>query len=124
LLKFNGGIVGFSRCEGNKLKRTAHKVEFEVCVLNEYLGYGIGKNLLKESIHRADSNEVKKITLNVLETNDKAIKLYKKYGFEVEGILAKTKFYRTIITIMIYIKKKTFVYMFFIKYCTLLVRLT
>jgi hypothetical protein len=46
LLKFNGGIVGFSRCEGNKLKRTAHKIEFEVCVLNEYWGYGIGKNLL------------------------------------------------------------------------------
>lgn len=25
----NGNIVGFSRCEGNKLKRTSHKVEFD-----------------------------------------------------------------------------------------------
>lgn len=32
----NGRIVGFSRCEGNKLKRTSHKVEFGVCVLKEY----------------------------------------------------------------------------------------
>jgi RimJ/RimL family protein N-acetyltransferase len=87
----NGRIVGFSRCEGNQLKRTSHKVEFGVCVLKEYWGYSIGQNLLKESIHWADSNDIKKITLNVLETNDKAIKLYKKYGFEVEGILKQDK---------------------------------
>lgn len=87
----DGRIVGFSRCEGNKLKRTAHKVEFGVCVLKEFWGYGIGKNLLKESVHWADSNGIKKITLNVLETNEKAIALYKKYGFEVEGILKKDK---------------------------------
>jgi len=29
--------------------------------------------------------------LSVLETNDKAIKLYEKYGFETEGILKKDK---------------------------------
>lgn len=87
----NDRIVGFSRCEGNKLKRISHKVEFGVCVLKEFWGYGIGQNLLKESVHWADSNEIKKITLNVLETNDSAVKLYKKYGFVVEGILKKDK---------------------------------
>ncbi|WP_342431599.1 GNAT family N-acetyltransferase [Neobacillus sp. FSL H8-0543] len=87
----NERIVGFSRCEGNKLKRTSHKVEFGVCVLQEYWGYGIGKNLLKESIHWADSNGIGKITLNVLETNNIAIELYKKFGFEVEGILKRDK---------------------------------
>ncbi|MDL4842330.1 GNAT family N-acetyltransferase [Aquibacillus rhizosphaerae] len=84
-------IVGFSRCEGSKLQRTSHKVEFGVCVLKDYWGYGIGKALLKEFIIWADSNAMKKMTLRVLETNDKAIKLYKKYGFEVEGILKKDK---------------------------------
>jgi RimJ/RimL family protein N-acetyltransferase len=87
----NGSIVGFSRCEGNKLKRISHKAEFGVCVLKEFWGHGIGKNLLKESVHWADSNEIRKITLNVLETNEKAIKLYKEYGFEIEGILKKDK---------------------------------
>jgi ribosomal protein S18 acetylase RimI-like enzyme len=85
-------IVGFSRCEGNTLKRTSHKVEFGVCVLKEFWGHAIGKNLLKETIHWADSNDIKKITLSVLETNVKAIKLYESYGFEVEGILKKDKF--------------------------------
>ncbi|NRD78101.1 GNAT family N-acetyltransferase [Bacillus sp. BRMEA1] len=84
-------IVGFSRCEGNLLKRFAHKVEFGVCVLKDYWGYGIGKNLLKESIAWADSNEIKKITLNALETNEKAINLYKKFGFKIEGILKNDK---------------------------------
>lgn len=55
------------------------------------MGYSIGKNLLKESIDWADSNQIKKITLNVLETNYNAIRLYEKYGFEVEGILKKDK---------------------------------
>ena len=84
-------IVGFSRCEGIYLNRFSHKVEFGVCVLKEFWGYGIGKNLLKESVSWADSNGIKKITLNVLETNDKAIKLYKKFGFEIEGILKNDK---------------------------------
>ncbi|MBU0905650.1 MAG: GNAT family N-acetyltransferase [Firmicutes bacterium] len=88
----NGEIAGFSRCEGNHLKRTAHKVEFGVGVLKEYWGFGIGKNLLKESIKWADSNEIKKITLSVLETNVKAIELYRKNGFEVEGILKNDKY--------------------------------
>jgi len=99
----NNKIVGFSRCEGNKLKRFSHKVEFGVCVLKEYWGYGIGKNLLKESIYWADSNGIKKINLSVLETNEKAIKLYERYGFEVEGILKKDRvlsdgnYYNTVI---------------------------
>jgi ribosomal protein S18 acetylase RimI-like enzyme len=96
-------IVGFSRCEGSDLKRFSHKVEFGVCVLKDYWGYGIGKNLLKESIAWADSNKIRKVTLNVLETNHKAIELYKKLGFEVEGILKNDKilsdgkYYNTIV---------------------------
>jgi RimJ/RimL family protein N-acetyltransferase len=87
----NGRLVGFSRCEGNKLKRTSHKVEFGVCVLKEYWGFGIGKNLLKKAINWADSNEIQKINLTVIETNENAIKLYEQNGFEVEGILKKDK---------------------------------
>jgi RimJ/RimL family protein N-acetyltransferase len=84
-------IAGFSRCEGKLLKRVSHKVEFGVCVLQEFWGYGIGKNLLKETIHWADANDIQKISLNVLETNEKAIILYKNNGFEIEGVLKRDK---------------------------------
>ncbi|RWZ58601.1 GNAT family N-acetyltransferase [Halobacillus fulvus] len=99
----NGEIAGFSRCEGSELKRMAHKVEFGVGVLEAYWGYGIGKHLLKESIQWAEETGVKKMTLNVLETNKKAIKLYHTYGFEIEGMLRKDKvlsdgqFYNTLL---------------------------
>lgn len=86
-----GRIVGFSRCEGTDLKRFSHKVEFGVCVLQAYWGYGIGNNLLKESLAWADRNGIRKVTLNVLETNEKAVALYKKLGFEIEGVLQKDK---------------------------------
>jgi RimJ/RimL family protein N-acetyltransferase len=87
----NGRIAGFSRCEGSELKRSRHKVEFGVCVLKEFWGFAIGKNLLAQSIQWADSNQIKKITLNVLETNEKAIKLYEQNGFEIEGVLKMDK---------------------------------
>lgn len=99
----NERIVGFSRCEGTPLKRMRHKVEFGVCLLEEFWGYGIGTNFLKESIKWAENNNIKKITLNVLETNEKVILLYEKYGFENEGILKKDKllsdgqYYNTVI---------------------------
>lgn len=87
----NGKIVAFSRCEGFYLNRFSHKVEFGICVLKDYWGLGIGKTLLEESIHWADSIGIKKITLAVLETNVNAIKLYKKFGFETEGTLKNDK---------------------------------
>lgn len=96
-------IVGFSRCEGSQLKRFSHKIEVGVCVLEEFWGYGIGKQLLKQSISWADANRIKKISLSVLETNEKAIQLYQKLGFEIEGILKNDKilsdgnYYNTII---------------------------
>ena len=90
----DGRIAGFSRCAGNALKRTSHQVEFGVGVLKEYWGHGIGKELLKQSMHWADTNGIKKITLKVLETNGKAILLYEKHGFEVEGTLKADKFLR------------------------------
>ncbi|GEC88360.1 MULTISPECIES: GNAT family N-acetyltransferase [Brevibacillus] len=96
-------IVGFSRCAGVYLNRFAHKVEFGVCVLQEFWGYGIGKNLLQESVAWADANHITKMTLNVMETNEKAIELYKRFGFEIEGVLKNDKvlsdgnYYNTVI---------------------------
>ncbi|MFQ3543848.1 GNAT family N-acetyltransferase [Halobacillus rhizosphaerae] len=98
----NGEIVGYSRCEGKVLKRSAHKAEFGLAILKAFWGLGIGGNLLRETVHWADEAGIKKVTLNVMETNDKAINLYKKFGFVIEGILKKDKqlsdgeFYNTV----------------------------
>ncbi|MCM3601872.1 GNAT family N-acetyltransferase [Robertmurraya korlensis] len=99
----DGRIVGYSRCEGSNLKRLAHKVEFGICVLKDFWGYGMGRNLLKESVAWADFNGVKKMNLHVLEINTKAIQLYEMFGFTVEGVLKNDKllsdgkYYNTIV---------------------------
>ncbi|MEC0127165.1 GNAT family N-acetyltransferase [Paenibacillus pabuli] len=84
-------IVGFSRCEGVDLKRFSHKVEFGVCIAREFWGYGMGKKLLETSMNWADTNGIKKMTLNVLGTNEKAMELYKRMGFEIEGMLKRDR---------------------------------
>ena len=40
----------------------------------------------------ADKNKFKKITLEVDDINEKAIKLYQKFGFEIEGKLKNDKY--------------------------------
>lgn len=66
-------------------------MEFGLAVLKDFWGYGIGKNLLKESLAWDDSNGIRKTTLTVLETNNRAIELYKTLGFEIEGVLKNDK---------------------------------
>ncbi|MBX4263092.1 GNAT family N-acetyltransferase [Clostridium estertheticum] len=87
-------IVGFTRCEGMKLSRFRHKAEFGLCISKEYWGYGIGKILLQKVMMWAATVEIKKISLTVVQTNTKAIQLYKKYGFIEEGLLIKDRIHK------------------------------
>lgn len=48
----------------------------------EYQGMGFGKMLLEFAIKLCEMSRVQSISLEVRETNEKAIKLYEKYGFE------------------------------------------
>ncbi len=69
-------------------------------VLDEYQNRGIASKLMEFMLDDLKTNGVKDITLEVKVTNDKAIHLYKKYGFEevsirkgyyqgIDGILMK-----------------------------------
>ncbi|MFT9495247.1 GNAT family N-acetyltransferase [Anaerosolibacter sp.] len=89
-----GKIVGFTRCEGSKLSRFKHKAEFGICILKEYWGHGIGKVLLENILIWADTMGIEKIALTVIQTNSKAIQLYKRYGFVEEGLLMKDRFHK------------------------------
>lgn len=87
----SGNIVGFSRCAGSELKRFSHQVEFGICIARSFWGYGIGREMLKLSLQWADENDIEKVTLKVLGTNDKAIRLYEAVGFEREGVLKRDR---------------------------------
>lgn len=87
LAEVEGQIVGFLRCAGNTLSRFRHKAEFGICILKDYWGYGIGKILMENMLKCMDTSEVKKINLTVVESNEKAIQMYKQFGFTIEGLL-------------------------------------
>lgn len=89
-----GSIVGFTRCVGNKLSRFSHKAEFGICISKDYWGCGIGGVLLESILLWADAAGIEKISLTVVETNTKAIELYKRYGFVVEGLLIKDRIHK------------------------------
>ncbi len=52
---------------------------------------GIGKNLMKSGIEWAKENGIFRITLEVDINNYRAISLYLKLGFEIEGTLRNDK---------------------------------
>ncbi|MCE3200694.1 GNAT family N-acetyltransferase [Paenibacillus sonchi] len=69
----------------------AHQAEFGIGVLQEYWGLGIGSHMLSAAIAWAEACGLRKLTLNVLETNRNAIALYRKLGFTEEGLLKNDK---------------------------------
>lgn len=64
---------------------------FGVAIQKDAWGYHIGKELLAASIDWADQQGIQKMSLQVLETNKKAIRLYENHGFLIEGVLKNDK---------------------------------
>lgn len=85
-------LIGFARCEGNSLRRFSHKAEFGICISKRYWGKGIGKALLERLLLWADTEaKIEKVCLTVVEDNEKAIEMYKRFGFKKEGVLIKDR---------------------------------
>lgn len=54
-----------------------------------FSGKGFGRKMMQEIIEIANQQGYKRIELSVATENLKAIELYKKVGFEVEGVMKK-----------------------------------
>ena len=88
--EINGKIVANLNFSGGSRKRISHVGEFGISVLKEYWGYGIGEELIKYLIDWSKgSGVVRKINLRTRTDNLRGIRLYKKLGFEEEGILKR-----------------------------------
>ena len=66
---------------------------FGLCVLDEYAGLGLGTHLLKELEKWAIKKGVHRIEATVRHNNKKAIGLYLKMGYQIEGIARETAFF-------------------------------
>ena len=57
-----------------------------IAVRADMRGRGYGKTLMLKLLELARREGIKRITLEVKDTNERAVKLYKSLGFTVEGI--------------------------------------
>ncbi|MDO4711901.1 MAG: GNAT family protein [Peptostreptococcaceae bacterium] len=93
IAKHGDSPIGFGYLEGGKRQRTHHCANLGLGVLHEYSNIGIGQAVVEQLLSYARSSDsIAKIDLQVLKDNQKAIRLYKKSGFEVEGISRRALF--------------------------------
>lgn len=83
----DGRFAGFAGLHANaKSGRRAHAMHLGITVGGDFQGRGIGTALMKALVDLADGwLNVFRLELNVFADNARAITLYKRFGFEVEG---------------------------------------
>lgn len=77
------GILNFCLSPRKKFR---HQGLFGMSIQEAFTNKGIGGSLIKKLLEWAkDDNRVEKISLEVFSNNERAIHLYKKFGFTEEG---------------------------------------
>lgn len=93
IAKVEDKIVGFAYLDGGKRERTYHNTNLGIGILEQYRGRKIGKLLLEYIMNFARNSEyIAKIDLQVRIDNTVAIKLYKSFKFNVEGVNKRALF--------------------------------
>lgn len=83
-------IIGQSGLHIGENPRKRHSASFGLMVHKDYQGMGVGTALLKTILEMSDNwLKLVRVDLTVYVDNEKAIKLYEKFGFEKEGIIRK-----------------------------------
>ena len=76
------GFIGLTR---GTLQKNAHVCSRTIGVVQAQQNRGIGSRLLDHGLSWAKSQEIQRIELGVMPDNVHALKLYRKYGFNIEG---------------------------------------
>jgi len=82
-------IIGSASLKFNPQETLKHKAELGLTVHDDYQNMGIGTALLNHLIEIARVKKLSKVWLLVSTDNDRAINVYKKTGFTIEGKLCK-----------------------------------
>ena len=80
-----GDIVAVLGFIGGVFKKVSHVVEIGMAIKRDSRNAGLGSTLLREGIAWARKKGFYRLELGVLSTNQQAISLYKKFGFQEEG---------------------------------------
>lgn len=82
-----GQIVGIASLTGTDLRRLQHAAVLGISVARSHWGGGLGRALVEALLAWADARGLVRVSLEVVETNTRAIRLYTQLGFREEGRL-------------------------------------
>jgi ribosomal protein S18 acetylase RimI-like enzyme len=82
----DGKVVGQLDVHIASYPKARHVANLGVAVVKAYRDLGIGRALMERALAWMKGRGVEKATLEVFSTNSRAITLYRKMGFEVEGV--------------------------------------
>ncbi len=66
-------------------QRYAHRASFGISICRDYWGLGLGSHLLSALISGAKEIGYEQLELEVVSENQRAVALYRKFGFEAYG---------------------------------------
>jgi len=81
----NQQLAGFIVGLGSQLIRNKHSAYLVLGVHEDFRGKGVATQLFQQIFNWAKERGITRLGLTVIKTNEKAIRLYKKMGFEIEG---------------------------------------
>lgn len=88
-----GKIAGHCQVSFNRSVKTRHRASIAIAVLKDYWGLGIGTAMMNELVHAASEAGAEQLELEMIEGNERALSLYRKFGFETVGVMPDS--YRT-----------------------------
>lgn len=84
--EYENKVIG--QCSVGLVRRNAryrHRAEVAFVILQDYCNLGIGGKMLEECIKWCEKNGVTQIELDVVKNNERALKMYQGFGFEIIG---------------------------------------
>ncbi len=85
-----GKIVGSLTLWHSGLEKMKHVRELGMLVIEGYREIGVGRALMDYALNWARRQKgVEKVVLGVFSTNKRAMRLYRSFGFKVEGVLKR-----------------------------------
>lgn len=80
-----GQLVASADVARGRQSKNAHTGSVGIAIRKEARGLGLGRAMMEDAIGWARSVGIRKLTLGVFATNERAITLYRSLGFEEEG---------------------------------------
>lgn len=85
LCEVDGVLAGNCQLERKNKTRTRHRAMLGIALLKEFWGLGIGTEMFRELIRMGEEMGLHQLELEVIEGNDRALRLYHKMGFRITG---------------------------------------